>query len=65
MNVTIIAVGLVYASVCGNVLMNSGAADNVIMGDERTSFGWYLRHVAPVVLLSAMAGLGFFLCVFG
>lgn len=52
------------ASVGGSLLVIGSAAGIVAMGEERISFGWYLRHMTPFVLLGAMAGLGLFVCVF-
>lgn len=53
------------ASVGGSLLVIGSAAGIVAMGEEHISFGWYLRHMTPVVLLGAMAGLGLFACVYG
>lgn len=53
------------ASVGGSLLVIGSAAGIVAMGEERISFGWYLRQMTPLVLVGAMAGLVLFACVFG
>lgn len=52
------------ASVGGSLLVIGSAAGIVAMGEERISFGWYLHHITPVVLLGASVGLALFTCIF-
>lgn len=51
------------ASVGGSLLVIGSAAGIVAMGEERISFGWYLRCMTLPVLLGAIAGLALFVWV--
>ncbi len=41
----------------GSILIIGSAAGVALMGMEKVSFGWYLRHAAPVALVAYAAGL--------
>ncbi len=41
----------------GSLLIIGSAAGVVVMGMERISFGWYLRHISWVALLGYLAGI--------
>ena len=45
------------AGVGGSMLIIGSAAGVVAMGLERVDFGWYLRHVTPIMLLGYLAGI--------
>jgi NhaD family Na+/H+ antiporter len=42
----------------GSILIIGSAAGVALMGMERISFAWYLRHAAPVALAAYVVGLG-------
>lgn len=46
------------AGVGGSMLIIGSAAGVVVMGLEKISFGWYLRHVSWIALLGYLAGIG-------
>ncbi|MCM1510171.1 MAG: hypothetical protein NC116_05580 [Clostridium sp.] len=41
----------------GSLLIIGSAAGVVVMGLEKISFGWYLRHITPLVFLGYVCGL--------
>ena len=45
------------AGVGGSMLIIGSAAGVVAMGLEKVDFGWYLRHVTPIMLLGYLAGI--------
>ena len=45
------------AGVGGSMLIIGSAAGVVVMGLEKISFGWYLRHVSWIALLGYLAGI--------
>ena len=45
------------AGVGGSMLIIGSAAGVVAMGLERVAFGWYLRHITPIMLLGYLAGI--------
>ena len=45
------------AGVGGSMLIIGSAAGVVAMGLERVDFGWYLRHITPIMLLGYLAGI--------
>lgn len=46
------------AGVGGSMLIIGSAAGVVVMGLERISFGWYLRHISWTALAGYLAGMG-------
>ena len=47
------------AGVGGSMLIIGSAAGVVAMGLEKVDFGWYLRHITPIMLLGYLAGVAF------
>ena len=45
------------AGVGGSILIIGSAAGVVVMGLERISFGWYLKHVSWLVFVGYVAGI--------
>ena len=45
------------AGVGGSMLIIGSAAGVVAMGLEKVDFGWYLRHITPIMLLGYLAGI--------
>ena len=45
------------AGVGGSMLILGRAAGVVVMGLEKITFGWYLRHISLVCLLGYLAGI--------
>lgn len=45
------------AGVGGSILIIGSAAGVVVMGLEKISFGWYLRHISWVALVGYLAGI--------
>jgi len=45
------------AGVGGSILIIGSAAGVVVMGLEKISFGWYLRHISLAVLIGYFAGM--------
>ena len=45
------------AGVGGSMLIIGSAAGVVAMGLERVDFGWYLRHITPIMFLGYLAGI--------
>ena len=45
------------AGVGGSMLIIGSAAGVVVMGLEKITFGWYLRHISFVCLLGYLAGI--------
>lgn len=45
------------AGVGGSMLIIGSAAGVVVMGLEKITFGWYLKHVTPVALTGYLAGM--------
>ena len=45
------------AGVGGSMLIIGSAAGVVAMGLEKVDFGWYLRHITPLMLLGYLAGI--------
>ena len=41
----------------GSLLIIGSAAGVVVMGLERITFGWYMRHITPIALLGYIAGI--------
>lgn len=41
----------------GSLLIIGSAAGVVVMGLEKISFGWYLRHITPIAFAGYIAGL--------
>lgn len=46
------------AGVGGSILIIGSAAGVVVMGLEKISFGWYLKHITPLALAGYLAGIG-------
>jgi len=50
------------AGVGGSILIIGSAAGVVVMGLEKISFGWYLKHITPLAFIGYLAGmLGYWL----
>ena len=45
------------AGVGGSMLIIGSAAGVVAMGLEKINFGWYLRHITPIMLIGYLAGV--------
>ena len=45
------------AGVGGSMLIIGSAAGVVVMGLEKITFGWYMRHITPVALAGYLAGM--------
>lgn len=45
------------AGVGGSMLIIGSAAGVVAMGLEKVDFGWYLRHITPIMFLGYLAGI--------
>ena len=45
------------AGVGGSLLIIGSAAGVVVMGLEKITFGWYMRHVTPVAFIGYLAGI--------
>ena len=45
------------AGVGGSILIIGSAAGVVVMGLEKISFGWYLRHISWIAFLGYLAGI--------
>jgi Na+/H+ antiporter NhaD/arsenite permease-like protein len=45
------------AGVGGSILIIGSAAGVVVMGLEKISFGWYMRHISWIVLLGYLSGM--------
>lgn len=45
------------AGVGGSILIIGSAAGVVVMGLEKITFGWYMRHITPVALAGYLAGM--------
>lgn len=45
------------AGVGGSMLIIGSAAGVVVMGLEKITFGWYLKHVSWVALVGYLAGM--------
>ena len=45
------------AGVGGSMLIIGSAAGVVVMGLEKITFGWYLRHISWIVLVGYLAGM--------
>ena len=45
------------AGVGGSMLIIGSAAGVVVMGSEKISFGWYLRHVSWIAFIGYLAGI--------
>lgn len=45
------------AGVGGSMLIIGSAAGVVVMGLEKITFGWYLKHITPVALAGYLAGI--------
>ena len=45
------------AGVGGSMLIIGSAAGVVAMGLEKIDFGWYLRHISPIMLIGYLAGI--------
>ena len=45
------------AGVGGSMLIIGSAAGVVAMGLEKVDFGWYLRHITPIMLFGYLAGI--------
>jgi len=45
----------------GSMLIIGSAAGVVAMGMEKISFGWYLRHIAPLAIAGYFSGVLYFL----
>ena len=45
------------AGVGGSMLIIGSAAGVVAMGLEKIDFGWYLRHISPIMLVGYLAGI--------
>ena len=46
----------------GSILIIGSAAGVVVMGLEKVSFGWYVKHITPIALIGYLAGmLGYWL----
>ncbi len=48
------------AGVGGSILVIGSAAGVVVMGLEKVSFGWYLKHISGLALVGYLAGAVFF-----
>ena len=46
------------AGVGGSMLIIGSAAGVIVMGLEKISFGWYLRHISWIVFVGYLAGMG-------
>lgn len=46
------------AGVGGSILIIGSAAGVVVMGLEKISFGWYLKHITPLALAGYLSGIG-------
>ena len=46
------------AGVGGSMLIIGSAAGVVVMGLEKISFGWYLRHFTWIAFVGYIAGIG-------
>ena len=42
----------------GSILIVGSAAGVVVMGLEKISFGWYMRHFSLLALLGMLSGMG-------
>ena len=42
----------------GSILIIGSAAGVVVMGFEKISFGWYMRHFSLLALLGMLSGMG-------
>ena len=45
------------AGVGGSLLIIGSAAGVVVMGLEKITFGWYMRHITPVAFIGYLAGI--------
>ena len=46
----------------GSILIIGSAAGVVVMGLEKVSFGWYVKHITPIAIIGYLAGmLGYWL----
>ena len=45
------------AGVGGSMLIIGSAAGVVVMGLEKVTFGWYMRHITPIALIGYLAGM--------
>ena len=48
------------AGVGGSMLIIGSAAGVVVMGLEKITFGWYLKHISWIALLGYLAGIGLY-----
>lgn len=49
---------LAYCSgVGGSILIIGSAAGVILMGLERISFGWYLKHITPIAIIGYLSGM--------
>ena len=45
------------AGVGGSMLIIGSAAGVVVMGLEKITFGWYMKHISWIVLVGYLAGM--------
>ncbi len=45
------------AGVGGSILIIGSAAGVVVMGLEKISFGWYMKHISWLVIVGYIAGI--------
>ena len=48
------------AGVGGSMLIIGSAAGVVVMGLEKITFGWYMRHVSWIAMVGYIAGIAFY-----
>ena len=48
------------AGVGGSMLIVGSAAGVVVMGLEKITFGWYMRHVSWIAMVGYIAGIAYY-----
>ena len=48
------------AGVGGSMLIIGSAAGVIVMGMEKITFGWYMKHVSWIAFIGYLAGIGFY-----